>query len=132
VDDVTALLTAPVTKKEWSDSLAGYFSREQYCFPGGFILMKKNSIVCQGKELFLAPRESLLIFSFLSRSNRFLSLEEIDRILGIKALKVYLSRLRRKLNNFLSIRCPLGVEFHSVKCCGYYLGITVDNLWITL
>ena len=109
-----------------------YFSRDKYVLPGGFASLSGNTLCCRGKTLTLTKREEQLLFAFLSRSDKYLSLGEITHLIGKKDLKVPISRMRAKIEEFLNPLSPLRLNFHPVKGNGYYLGITVDNLWKTV
>ena len=76
--------------------------------------------------------EEQLLFAFLYRSDRFLSLAEMTHLTGKKVLKVPISRMRTKIEDFLNPLSPVRLNFHPVRGLGYYLGITVDNLWKTV
>ncbi len=108
-----------------------YFNREYFVLPGGSAVVDGHVLRCRGENLNLSNRERCLLFTFLLRPDKFLSHGEIRHIAGGDTVKVPLSRLRTKLNHFLSGRSPIRIDFHGVRMIGYYLGITVDNLWKT-
>ncbi len=126
------LWEAPYGGEALTELVNEILGRRDFPLPGGYLRLEGDSLVGRETSLSLTPGESRLIRAFLSGYDGFRTYREIEILTERKAVKSLISRLRQKITPFVAANGPVRLDFTGIKGRGYYLGITVENLWKTL